>query len=204
MAIFERHGSSGLDLVALESVVPGDRIVIGKAADCDLVIDDDDAVSRVHAKLERVGPVWTVTDLGSTNGTVVNGKLLAATYTLRHGDEVLLGRTRLLFRDRASLPGVATTKLSPPPRLTRTEREVLVELCRAAFEGGSGFQPPASVAEIAERRFTSISAVRQVLEHLYDKFGIIEGPNRRVRLANAAILCGAVTSADMKDSPPTS
>lgn len=66
-------------------------LTIGKGAAADLVVDDD-TVSRLRASIEQIGLAWVVTDLGSRNGTWVNGQRV-----LQDRDEILLGRTRLTF-----------------------------------------------------------------------------------------------------------
>ena len=54
-----------------------DRLTIGRAADCDVVIDDDPGVSRTHLELVRLGDGWVVEDRGlSRNGTWVDGARL--------------------------------------------------------------------------------------------------------------------------------
>jgi len=50
-----------------------DRVTIGKGDENELAIDGDDTVSRLHAVLDRFAAGWCVTDLGSSNGTFVNG-----------------------------------------------------------------------------------------------------------------------------------
>jgi len=48
---------------------------IGRRADCDLTLDWDPLVSRVHAELERIGGAWLIADAGpSRNGTFLNGE----------------------------------------------------------------------------------------------------------------------------------
>ena len=177
-------------------------ISIGKSAATDLVIDGDPAVSRLHAKLEPVGPGWCITDLGSTNGTTINGERQVAPRTLHDGDEIVLGRTRLVFRDLNSRPEATTDRLVAPPRLTSAEHRVLVELCRPVLDGRA-FTPPASVRAIAETLCVTESAVKQHLDHLCDKFGIYReaGDSRRVRLANEALQRGAVTLSHLRDTP---
>jgi hypothetical protein len=69
--------------------------VIGRRQDCDLVLSDP-TVSRVHAGLRRFGDQWFLDDLGSTNGTRLNGYRVRTTAVLRPGDCVGLGR--LTFR----------------------------------------------------------------------------------------------------------
>ena len=76
-----------------------ERTTVGKAPENDIVLVDDPTASHLHAMLERFPAGWCVTDLGSSNGTSVNGERIWASRHLRHGDEIRLGQTRLIFRD---------------------------------------------------------------------------------------------------------
>jgi pSer/pThr/pTyr-binding forkhead associated (FHA) protein len=193
VATIEVSGPLSHDFMVLE----GERCSIGKSTDADYVIGSDPAISRIHVMLERIGGAWMIRDLNSLNGTFVNGHRLFGERPLRDGDEVHIGRTRLLYRDRVD-PKETTETLAPPPSVTPGEFKVLVQLCRPLLLG-SAFTQPASVREIADELVVSTAAVKQHLSHLYDKFGIIEepGPGRRVRLANEALSRGAVTIADL-------
>jgi hypothetical protein len=51
-----------------------------------------DTVSRMHAELSRQGGVWVLRDLGSTNGTCVNGRRVAGAAVVRDGDQVSFGQ----------------------------------------------------------------------------------------------------------------
>jgi hypothetical protein len=66
---------------------------IGRSASCDLVLPDD-SVSRRHAEIALRGGVCVVRDLGSCNGTYVNGRAVTRA-RLRRGDELMLGETVL-------------------------------------------------------------------------------------------------------------
>jgi VWFA-related protein len=68
---------------------------IGRAADCALVLDNDPEVSQRHCQLRFSGAHLMIEDLGSTNGTRVNGVPIAAAYALADGDIVGIGRTEL-------------------------------------------------------------------------------------------------------------
>lgn len=72
------------------------RLIIGREQSCDIVLPDINA-SRAHAEL-RFEPqgVWSITDLGSTNGTRVNGHEVSS-QTLRPGDRLTIGMTNLIF-----------------------------------------------------------------------------------------------------------
>ena len=176
----------------------GDRVTLGKGDACAIVIDWDRAVSRVHAVLERFGDTWVVRDLGSRNGTFVNGERLSGERLLRALDEIRVGDTRLVFHGGAAHEPTATSAIEPAPEVTRREREVLVELCRPML-GGDVFREPATARRIAERLVVTEDAVKQHLRNLYGKFRIHEGEERRrVRLANEAIRRGAVGPADLR------
>jgi hypothetical protein len=200
VATLERFGPTGHDLVVLDDASMS--ISVGTSADNDLVIDGDPSVSRVHARLERLGPAWCITDLGSTNGTLVNGERLFSPRTLFDRDEVVVGRTRLVLRDASARGEVTTAPLRSPPARTPGEQRVLVELCRPVLSG-QAFTPPSSVRTIADALFVTESAVKQHLDRLYDKFGIHadHGGSRRVLLANEAIQRAAVTMRDLHAGP---
>ncbi|MFN2587321.1 MAG: FhaA domain-containing protein [Actinomycetota bacterium] len=70
-------------------------VVIGRMSTNDVVLSDPN-VSRRHAELRRDGDRWVLVDLGSTNGTTVNGKL-AREHELNHGDRLMFGSTRIRF-----------------------------------------------------------------------------------------------------------
>jgi pSer/pThr/pTyr-binding forkhead associated (FHA) protein len=72
-----------------------DPLVIGRLPECGVVLQDSN-VSRRHAELRRAGEGVVLTDLGSTNGTRVNGVAIRE-QILTSGDEVSVGSTRLIF-----------------------------------------------------------------------------------------------------------
>lgn len=83
-------GETGHD-VALR----GERVVIGRVSACDICISDAN-VSRQHAALVLEGAEWAVEDLGSTNGTLLNGRPVESA-VLADGDVIEVGATRLTF-----------------------------------------------------------------------------------------------------------
>jgi hypothetical protein len=199
MATLERHGPLGFDLLFIDPRVGPQSI--GKSAGNDIVIDGDEAVSRLHARLERLGSAWCITDLGSRNGTMVNGELVTSR-KLYDRDEVILGRTRLVLLDSSARKGGGTTQpVVPAPKVTGKEKEVLIELCRPILSE-TAFKQPARVETIAEALAVGMPAIRMHLGNLYLKFGILDGVDKRLQLANAAIQSGAVARKDLE--PPRS
>ena len=72
------------------------RVLIGRAVNCDIVLNDLN-VSRTHAEIRRESTAaWSVADLGSTNGTLVNGRHIAEVM-LNEGDRITTGTTTFLF-----------------------------------------------------------------------------------------------------------
>lgn len=174
----------------------GDKVSVGKGDANDIVISGDPAVSRVHLLFELVGSEWTVRDLGSRNGTFLNGERLSTTRLLHTADELRLGATRLVYRvTGASSEATATTATDAPPVLTRRERDCLAALCAPVLRG-SVITEPASVLEVANAMFVTDSAVKKLLARLYDKFGLYDADRRRGKLASEALRRGAIQFGD--------
>lgn len=84
-------------IVPLES----DRVILGRESDEAPILDQ--GVSRQHAEVFRAGELFLVRDLGSRNGTYVNGDKVDE-WVLRAGDRILIGNTQLAFEDRFLRP----------------------------------------------------------------------------------------------------
>lgn len=178
----------------------GERLTIGLSPSNDLPLPFDRTVSRVHAVLELVAARWCVRDLGSRNGTFVNGERIWGERPLRSGDEIRVGGVRLVARlEDQEVREDETVVAESGPDLTRREREVLIALCRPMFSG-EVFREPASIRQIAAELYVTDAAVKQHLSRLYDKFAIHEREGRRTRLANEAIRRGAVSTAEIRGS----
>lgn len=72
-------------------------VQLGRSAACDVVLDDA-TVSRQHARIDRKGENYVVTDVGSLNGTYVNRSPVDRNVVLNDGDELRIGIFRLVFR----------------------------------------------------------------------------------------------------------
>jgi pSer/pThr/pTyr-binding forkhead associated (FHA) protein len=192
---------SGRDLLPLDV----DRVTIGKSSTNLVSFQDDSTVSRLHAVLENLGSAWSLRDVGSRNGTFVNGEKIGHERVLRSGDEVRVGNSRLVFWDGGrpgdAAPADATVSAEPvllPPRLTPRELDVVIALCRPLVSGDP-FPEPASVRRLAAELVVTEAAVKQHLQNLYDKFAVPTDGDRRVRLANEALRRGAVTVTMLRD-----
>jgi hypothetical protein len=92
-----KRGRAVLRVQGGRSELVGSRgAVMGRSRDCDVVLDDPN-VSRRHAEVRPSGGGWIVNDLGSTNGIKVNGRRVDGPQSLRPGDVVELGTSRVTF-----------------------------------------------------------------------------------------------------------
>ncbi|MEW6593244.1 MAG: FHA domain-containing protein [Thermodesulfobacteriota bacterium] len=73
----------------------GTKLTIGRSEEADISIDNT-AISRLHASLELKGGVHFLTDLGSTNGTTVNGERISGAVPVTEKDVITIGKFRLV------------------------------------------------------------------------------------------------------------
>jgi pSer/pThr/pTyr-binding forkhead associated (FHA) protein len=101
-------------------------VTVGRAAGSDLLLDDD-SVSAAHARLEWDMGSWRITDLGSTNGTAVEGIKLAPNIPtpLPYGATVRVGGVKLQFREveQANPEQARATYVEPPKPTTLREEK---------------------------------------------------------------------------------
>ncbi len=81
-----------------ESFALADELTIGRSTECAIPLPGDNFVSQVHARVFRRENEYWVEDLGSTNGTLMNGRRLAGPAPVRKGDRLQVGRTVLELR----------------------------------------------------------------------------------------------------------
>jgi len=77
--------------------------VIGRRSDCQIFVPDM-RVSRQHARLWQDGDTWQIEDLGSNNGTFVNGNKVQSATPVRHDDEILIANNRIRVEARDTTP----------------------------------------------------------------------------------------------------
>src|SRR5665213_4605047 len=80
----------------------GDRLCLGRATSVELSYPNDSGLSRQHTLLEREGDTWFASDLGSKNGTMLNGQPLTAKTLLKSGDRIMAGHLILICDGMAS------------------------------------------------------------------------------------------------------
>ena len=78
--------------------IHSDRLIFGRESPADILVDDK-ACSRRHAQVYRKGPKWYLKDLGSTNGTYLDGPLRNSERILWDGDVFKIGDWEFTFSD---------------------------------------------------------------------------------------------------------
>jgi pSer/pThr/pTyr-binding forkhead associated (FHA) protein len=133
-------------LVALGAPTPlavelsAGRTTVGSGGGNDLRLNDS-TVSRRHALLERRWGRWRVTDLGSTNGTYLNGRRVSTTWraALKRGDELRFGNARFGFvRAGDDLSTVGARRRTPSRRRKTVSRAAGASAALLLFAAGFG------------------------------------------------------------------
>lgn len=120
-------------------ISPGEELVIGREATGDGRLDGEPALSRRHARITRAaGGSLTIEDLGSLNGTRVNGERIATATPLRPGDTITLGDTVLAVTDPAT-----------PAPVVRSHDTVLADAPAAGLPGARRAPARSDLATLA-------------------------------------------------------
>jgi len=91
--------------------ITGNQVVLGREEGLDIILQDPEA-SRRHSRISWQGGQYVIEDLGSTNGTFVNGVQITTPQMLSPGDSIGIGQTALVFQ----MQGGQVPFQSPPPR----------------------------------------------------------------------------------------
>jgi len=116
------------------------KVVIGRTPECDITIDNP-AISRKHAAIEYKEEGYLLTDLGSSNGTFLNGEKITAPTILKPGDVVGLAKFELLFQDT---PQSEVQKMVGGLESMESTMMVDAEKMAKAFQAVGGAAPAAS------------------------------------------------------------
>jgi serine phosphatase RsbU (regulator of sigma subunit) len=96
----------------------GESVSIGRASDCSIPIKDR-YLSRKHAEIVSIGTGWMLKDLGSANGTYLNGTRVERDEVLKTGDRIRLGDTEIVFEasDRSTDRFIAVGDAAASPTI---------------------------------------------------------------------------------------
>ncbi|MFI7483598.1 FhaA domain-containing protein [Kocuria sp. M1R5S2] len=92
-----RHWIPVLDVEGERFSINAESIVLGRSTEADITVEDS-GVSRKHLEIRRQGDHFVAVDLGSTNGSYVDGERVIGRTELVNGSVITMGRTRITFR----------------------------------------------------------------------------------------------------------
>ncbi len=119
---------------------PRDVVTIGRSADADFILDDS-LVSRRHCSLHGSDAGVIVSDLGSRNGTEVNGVRVRAEVLVRPGDQIRVGRAHFLVDEKARTPGSETASLRRSRRDRRRSDGKQADEAATFLPPATGYEP---------------------------------------------------------------
>jgi predicted component of type VI protein secretion system len=132
----------------------GDQLVIGRDSSNSVAINDAE-ISRKHSRLSFQGGKYVIEDLGSTNGTFVNGQRLAGPVVLKPGDVISLGEQIVLMYDAINQDPGATVAVS--------RKALKIEPPRAQTSAPAYTPPPAAAAPAKKTNMLPIFIIVGVL-----------------------------------------
>lgn len=153
-----------------EFPLSGDEITIGRAADATVSVPDT-SVSRKHALVRKTDEGWAISDLGSGNGTLVNGEQLGDEQALNAGDTIVLGDTEFTFAD-----GSEASQVDEPSSLSTGARRPPVRTARTTgaapgrnrpVRGGRSLEDPASAKKKKRTLFIVAGSTLAVVMALF-------------------------------------
>ncbi|RMF44921.1 MAG: FHA domain-containing protein [Planctomycetota bacterium] len=108
-------------------IVPPQTVTIGRSSECQIVVRDE-RVSRRHAEIAPTDGGWVVRDLGSRNGTLVNGSPIPDAHRLADGEVIQVGGGAITFTHSLSggLPGPIDSPVTDPSHLTQAGSQSIV------------------------------------------------------------------------------
>ncbi|MGZ9223568.1 MAG: FHA domain-containing protein, partial [Anaerolineales bacterium] len=136
----------------------GDQITVGRDSTNEIVINDAE-ISRRHARLTFQGGKYVLEDLGSTNGTFVNGQRLAGPRVLKAGEVVSFGEQIVLVFEAANIDAGATIISPRAAAVPAASRPVMAPPPPPADYAGSVPAGPASVPGTTIRRVNPLPII---------------------------------------------
>lgn len=138
--------------------------VIGRRSDCQIFVPDM-RVSRQHARLWRDGGGWSLEDLGSNNGTFVNGVRLDHATSVRHDDEITIASNRIRVEAREPTPAPRVPGGDAPGPVTIVEVGA-TPLFRSRDDSGGGQVPLVSTGLIRAADQRAVRLIERKLDAL--------------------------------------
>ena len=154
--------------------------IIGRRSDCQIFVPDM-RVSRQHARIRPDGLRWALEDLGSNNGTFVNGQRLSGALPLAHGDEITIASNRIRV-DSPDTDGHGARTPTSDAHLTIVEAQGPVLKSREDTDSGKFMRTSAVLAaptelrnfRLIERKLAAITAILDAAAKSTDADALVE------------------------------
>ena len=134
-----------------------DLLTIGRSSSSHLVIDDHEA-SRNHAEIRLVGDHYRLSDLGSGNGTWLNGRRLTVPKDLEDGDQIRIGRVHLGFAATQAARRFDGSMSPSTQFMMRTEHVVVLVADIRNYTGMSEVLPNSEFTQLIDRKSTRLNS----------------------------------------------
>jgi pSer/pThr/pTyr-binding forkhead associated (FHA) protein len=145
---------------------------LGRSPDCEVPLPDDSLVSRYHAQIAVSGAQARLKDLGSSNGTRLNGEVLAAEVVLKDGDRIGIGGLELVFK--------ATIPVDPMGATVIAQKVALPERTTLAPKGQAQVAATGREAALALLELPATASAEQIQKRYHELYSDFQ-----VRLTNA-------------------
>jgi len=145
-----------------------DRITLGRSSACELSYPDDSGLSRQHVAFVRSGDKWQVQDLGSKNGTLLNGKRLEQPMPFGLGDRVAAGLLTIEFPGADATASIARNKVvfvEQPEAVTKSTTTVAASLDSLIGASGIDDMNKTSIIQTNPQMQALIRAGRELAGH---------------------------------------
>ncbi len=154
--------------------------IIGRRSDCQIFVPDM-RVSRQHARIRPDGARWALEDLGSNNGTYVNGQRLSGPLPLAHGDEIMIASNRIRV-DAPDTDGHGSRTPTSDAHLTIVEAQGPVLKSREDTDSGKFLRTsgvltaPSEIRNfrLIERKLTALTAILDAAAKTSDPDALVE------------------------------
>jgi len=131
----------------------GNQLTIGRLVDNDVTLDDG-SVSGRHAEVELSGEGAILRDLGSTNGTFLNGEQVIGEAALNQGDEIYFGGVRSVFMEPSAGAVVETEEAVAEPEAAPAPAAPVLEVAASGTGRPANFRYMSSIPRAAAPRDT--------------------------------------------------
>ncbi len=178
----------------------GERVVLGRSSDCELILPDV-LLSRRHAELVLVEAGWLLRDLGSLNGTRLNGARLERDASLRDGDVIEVADWSLAFRE-AELPS------DPQTPLAEARLRDVTDLATRSFVGPEAVSRHSRILSVLTRAAAAVVAspsasvlLDTLLGHLLEAVPASRGAVALFESAPLSVVVAAARAVEGDDAP---